>query len=71
MFQVREKAEEGTMIESHYTAYAPNGDTVKEGFVTHETDIDGDHSGPVNFFEAVVADVGEERFENEVFGIKD
>jgi len=59
------------MIESHYTAYATNGDTVKAGFVTHEPDIEGAHSGPVNFFEAVVADVGEERFENEVFGIRD
>lgn len=59
------------MIKSTYTAYAVSGETVKAGTVTHEVDIDDDPRGPINFLEAVVADVGEERWENDVFGVRE
>ena len=59
------------MTESTYTAYDCSGNTVKAGVVTHVPDKDNDFRGPVNFLEAVIADVGEDRFENEVAGIRD
>jgi len=58
-------------IVSSYTAYRADGTTVKAGTVKHVVDIEDDPRGPINFLDAVVADVGEERYENEVFGVRD
>ena len=57
-------------MKSTYTAYGSNGETVKSGTVTYEAGPNDDETA-MNFAEAVVQDVGEDRFENEVVGIRD
>jgi len=58
------------MLESTYTAYDGNGNTVKAGTVAYEEGAT-DNETAMNFGEAVIAEVGEERFENEIAGIRD
>lgn len=58
------------MLTSTYTAYGENGKTIKAGTVSYEEDDNPDKE-VMNFGEAVVAEVGEEVFETEVYGIRD
>lgn len=58
------------MLTSTYTAYGKNGVTIKAGTVMYEAD-DNQNQEAMNFGEAVVAEVGEEVFDTEVYGIRD
>ncbi len=57
-------------MKSTYTAYGSDNTAIKKGVVSYNLG-DTDDETVNNFCEAVVQDVGEELFEEKVFGIKD
>ena len=57
-------------MKSSYVAYGAGNKTIKAGIVSYDKGATAKDES-MNFAEAVVADVGEDLFEEEVVGIRD